>query len=299
VNRIDDPVFERVRAADPARHFDAAAASATPHARRVLQLILQTATSSQPEPPRRYPRRGLVAGLATAVLMIASVAVAAGMFAPDPADVETILEEYEGAASVHLPGWRPGLLTESVWCMYGPSEGAATQASEYSLDKPLTVELLINECAAGNDAARNQGSTAETFTLCQATMSEGSYRERFAGTGETVLAGDLEGPRPGFPVVLAWEADCATTRLGTSFEVELESLTSLDYVNRARETEIRLKAISLERCLTRQEAHEMAQAARRELGDEWLLVNEPLDGTPDCYKVLLDLEWGLVAVWGR
>lgn len=293
---IDDPILRRLRAADPARHLDRRAAAETPAARWALERILET--PRHPEPTRPYSRRGLVAVLATAVLLTAGVAAAAGIFSPDPADVETILDEYEGAADVHLPGWRPGLRTESVWCMYGPSEGAATQASEYPLDQALTPELLIAECATGNDVARNQEVNPQVFTVCTGTMSDASYRERLASTGETVLAGDLDGPRPGFPVVLAWAADCASTRLETSWEVELASLDSLDHVNLAREVEVGLKAIALDRCLTREEADELARAARQRLGEEWLLVEVPFEVTPNCHVVQLDLEWAMVAVWG-
>lgn len=248
----------------------------------------------------RRPRLGRVTALAAAFLVVsAGAAIAAGVFDPDPADVATIEEAGEEGAAVHFPGWRPALRTEAVWCMYDLSTGAATQVSEFPLGDPLTKDALLAECATGNDVARNQDVPPTEFTLCEGTFTEAEYVNRITQDDRfNIIEGDLTTERPGFPVVLAWEADCTTTTLQTSFAIDLAPMTSLDEVNKARETEIGVKATAIDKCLARPEADALARDTRATLGESWLLLDYNLDGPVDCYRVDIEPDWGVIGVIG-
>lgn len=246
-------------------------------------------------------RIGRIAALAAAfVVLSAGVAIAAGVFNPDPKDVAVVENQTELGFESHELGWRPALRTESVWCMYDLSTGADTPVSEFPLGEPLTMQALLAECGTGNDVARNLGTEPSEYTLCKATFTDETYRDRIAQDERfTIIEGDLSADRPGFPVVLAWQANCENTELETSTQVDLAPLSSLDDLNHAREVEIGLKADALESCLTRDEADQAARNSRTALGDGWLLIDMKLDGPVDCYAVEVEPEWATIAVIGR
>lgn len=249
----------------------------------------------------RRPRIGRIAALTAAFLILtAGVAIATGVFAPDPRDVSLLEDEAEQGFESHELGWRPALRTERVWCMYDLSTGADTPVSEFPLGEPLTMEALLAECGTGNDVARNLEAEPTDYTLCRATFTDQTYQDRIAQDDRfTVVEGDLSTSRPGFPVVLAWDTSCETTALETSFEVDLAPLMSLDDLNHAREIEVGLKADALKSCLTREEADGAARSARTELGEGWLLIDMNLDAPVACYAVELEPQWGTIAVIGR
>ncbi len=254
--------------------------------------------------PIRTPSRskiGRIAALAAAFLVVsAGAAVAAGVFSPDPEDVATIEEEGEQRALAHVEGWRPELQTESVWCMYDLQSGAQTPVSKFPLGEPLTTEVLLAECATGNDVARNEARVPTDFTPCQATFTDQAFSDRLAQDERfEILVGDPSAERPGFPVVLAWDAECAETTLETSSAVKLTSLQSLDDVNQARDIEIGLKAAAIRACLTKDEANAIAQTARADLGRAWLVIDMGLDAPGGCYDFQLDPQWGTIGVVGR
>jgi hypothetical protein len=267
----------------------------------LFEEILGMEHQSTPLDTHKRPKLGRIAALAAVFLVVsAGVAVAAGVFSPDPKDVALLEDEAEVGFESHELGWRPALRTESVWCMYDLSTGADTPVSEFPLGEPLTMEALLAECGTGNDVARNLEAEPTEYTLCRATFTDQTYRDRIAQDKRfNIIEGDLSADRPGFPVVLAWETNCQTTTLETSFQVDLAPLTSLDDLNHAREVEVGLKADALESCLTRDEADEAARAARAELGDSWLVIDMNLDGAVDCYAVDLEPQWGTVAVIGQ
>jgi hypothetical protein len=247
------------------------------------------------------PRIGRITALAAAfVVLSAGVAIAAGIFNPDPADVATIEDDGAQSADVHLDGWRPELKTEAVWCMVDEDSGADTMASEFPLGDPLTMEILLAECSTGNDVARNLDSPPTDFTVCEATFTDQSYQERISVDDRfNVVEGDLAGDRPGFPVVLAWKADCATTQLDTSWDVDLAPLESLDDINQAREAEVTVRATALNACLSIAEARAMAASSKAELGAAWLLVEYEPEAASDCYTVDIDLQWGTIMAISR
>jgi hypothetical protein len=257
----------------------------------------------EPTPTASYrrPRIGRIAALAAAFLVVsAGVAIAAGVFNPDPADLATIEIDGAQASEVHIDGWRPELKTEAVWCMYDARSGADTMVSEFPLGEPLTTEALLAECGTGNDVARGQDAPPAEFTLCEATFTDQSYQQRISADDRfNIIEGDLEGERPGFPVVLAWDTDCAPTQLDTSWDVELAPLDSLDDINQAREVEVGLRAAALDSCLSLDEARAIAASARAELGEAWLLLDFEPEVTSDCYTVDVDLQWGTIMAQGR
>ena len=251
---------------------------------------------------RRRPRMGRVAALAAAfVVLSAGVAIAAGVFSPDPADVARIESEGAQHADVHLEGWRPELRTERVWCLFDSNgTGVEPLASEFPLGEALTIEILLAECGTGNDVARNPGSPPTEFTICEAVFTDETYQMRMnAVEWFNIIEGDLGDKRPGFPVVLAWDTDCASTQLDTTLEVELAPLASLDNINKAREVEIGLRATALNSCLSLDEARNMASNTRAELGAEWLLLDFEHETPSGCYTVELDLQWGTITPIGR
>jgi hypothetical protein len=253
-----------------------------------------------PTRSRRQPRIGRVAALAAAFLVLsAGAAIAAGVFSPDPEEVATIEDDGAQHADVHMEGWRPGLKAETVWCMYDSSTGAITQVSEFPLGEPLTTEALLAECGTDNDVARNQDGPPTQVTICEATFTDQMYSDRLGVDDRFVIVeGDLADERPGFPVVLAWNADCGSTQLDTSFDVELSPLHSLDDINQAREVEVGLKAAALQSCLSLDEAKTAASNARAELGATWLVLDFEPEGPVKCFTVDLDLEWGTISPLG-
>lgn len=262
----------------------------------IIGMEDQTTTST-----RRRPRMRRVAALAAAFLVLtAGGAIAAGVFSPDPEDVATIVDDGQLQDPSHLEGWRPSLRSEGVWCMYDLATGSGTYVSEYPLGDPLTMDVLLAECATGNDVARNQDGIPTEFTLCEATITEQGYSDRIDQDEHfTVLEGNPTGEHPGFPVVLAWDAECEATTLETSTPVNLVTMKSLDDINRAREVEIGLKASGIESCLTKAEAIAMAQQTRSQLGDSWLVMDFVFSGTAECHSVDIDPEWGTIGVWAK
>jgi hypothetical protein len=297
--RHQDPV-DLIRDRNPVR--DAHQLPDGPNSASAEALYEEIVGTGDQEPTTmRRLRLRRVAALAAAFLVVsAGVAVATGVFSPDPADVETLVEDGRQGAEVHLPGWRPALKTEAVWCMYDLETGADTTVGEFPVGEEMTIDHLLAECGSGNDVGRSQEVTPTDFTLCEATFTDEEYAENFPLMGLTILEGDLDQAGPGFPVVLAWQADCETTILETSFAVNLTPMESLDGINRRRELEIGLKAASLQTCLTETEAKDMAEAARTELGTSWLLVdtNEPAPPT-ECHEVFLFPHWGFIDFGGR
>ncbi len=246
--------------------------------------------------PIRRPKFGRTAALVAALLVVsAGAAVAAGVFSPDPADVATIEKKAEEVVS-----WQSSLQTGAVWCMYDVRTGADTSVVEFPVGEPLTVEALLAECATGNDVVRNLDEVPAQFTMCEGTFTDQEYANRITSDDRfNIIAGDLSADRPGFPVVLAWEADCASTTLETSVAVDLAPMRSLDQINKAREIEIGLKASAINTCLTRSGADTMARNARADLGESWLLVDYNLNGPVSCYAVDIEPEWGLIGVLGQ
>ena len=290
-----DELYRRLRDADPATGLEADADS--PRARRLMD---QARLGFQPSPTRSR-RSAMVAALVAVFMVVSTAALATGMFQPDPSDVATILDDAEQAAEVHLPGWRPVLTAESVWCHYQEGQSINTFASEFPLDQRLTRDELTAECLTGNDLARTLTDPPAAATLCAATIPSTAYAERLELRGERLLAGDLSKATPIVPVVLGWETSCEQAHVDTTPEMSLTTLTDghLDEINEVREVEISLRAIAMERCLDRQQAVELGRQVADRLAGEWPLIAMPDEAfTPDCYQVWV-YEWGVLRLEGR
>lgn len=288
-----DPIIDRIRAADPAGDIDLEAASRTPRAQRTLDDIV---TDGGQRSGGRLSRRGFVAVVAAATLALSTVgAVAGGLFDPDPQDVQGILDGAEGAADAHGPGWRPTLDSEAVLCAYDSGDGASsTFASEFPLDEPLTVDRIVAECRTGSDAARVSGAP-DDLTLCEGVQTRAAIQEQLA-SGE-IVSGDVAS-RPSFPVVLGWDADCSTAAFTGSHDLELRDFTGVEDVNRAREVEVRLESLALDRCQSRDEAVQLAGEVVTALDRGWF-VFDPLghDSDEPCHRVDLDPMLGAIVIW--
>lgn len=205
----------------------------------------------------------------------------------------------DSSAEVHGAGWRPSLRTEAVWCLHEGGPGADTRASDFPIQEDLTVEALTATCATGNDSARSLETPPETLTVCRGVYADSSYEE-WVGSGENrVIAGDIEGPHPGFPVVLGWQSDCLSEVLDTTQEVVLTDDLALDQINHARQLEIAVTGASHTNCFDYQQANALADEARRILGTNWLRVEfTAVDPNPagSCYQPLIDLQFGAIFV---
>jgi hypothetical protein len=287
----DTDLYERLRAADPAADIDGDPQG--PAAYRVRQRARQEGVA--PATHGGFSRRRLIAlAAASSMVLTGSVAIAAGVFRfqPDPDDVSTILDDYGGASDVHLKGWRPGLMSERVWCLYDTDgAGVDTHASEHPLDEPLTKERLIDQCAKESNPFRGRKAPAE-FTLCEGQLPTEYVQWAIEDLGP--VDGTLNGNRYRFPVVLGWETDCASAAVDTRPPVNLRGLSSLDAVNQAREVEISLVAAGIDRCLTREEARAMADEASSRLEDDWVISEDTQERR--CHRVWMDPQFGLLKI---
>lgn len=287
----------RLRQIDPAADLDRD--SGGPAAARLLARA-RGAEGATPTPRRR--RRRTVVALAAALTIGSSAAVASGIFQPDPADIDTILDAAADAADVHLPGWRPSLRAETVECHYSAGQSISTPVSDFPLDEALTREHITAECTSGNDMAGTMASPPDQVRLCAATITPEAYRQRLAERGEPLLDGDVAQAAPVFTVALGWATTCGEANIESPAPLTLRPLTDadLDRINRTREVEVSLRAAARDQCLSRDEALAMADQARDHLDGEWPLVSGP--GMPaqgsGCHQVWVD-EWGLLSLQGR
>ena len=291
-----DTLYSKMRDADPASTLDRDPGS--PAARRLLSRIETTTESVRP----RGRRTRAVAVLVAAVMTLSTGAVASGLFQPDPQDLDTLVADAAEHAEVHLPGWRPVLRAETVWCFYDSSTHVDTLVSDFPLDEPLTKDLIATECTSGNDMLRSgmAGPPGE-MTFCAARISDEAYQHRVDERREPLLAGDLSRATPLVPVVLGWQAVCEQVDLDISPAMSLSPLTQtdIDRINRVREVEVTLRATAMQQCISYDEAIETAGQIRDRLDGEWPLVHGTgVDGNTTCHQLWID-EWGLLSLQGR
>jgi hypothetical protein len=247
----------------------------------------------------------------------------------EPEDIAAIVAATpdEGPNGTAVPGTRPSLRTESIWCVSGSpttritmmvSAGRALGA--LPLDVPVTEEALVEAClaTASSDEWGDQGpdwgaGQSTEYTVCRGRQDRGAVwndpRAYPADLG--IVAGNAAAPGPGFPVVFDRAVDCATSVLGTAPPVILDDAPTLDALNRARDLEIAALGASLRTCLTVEQATDLAAAVHAELGSGWLLVEVPwivstmenrFGGAfgsdiarADCHGPLFDVGFGFVA----
>lgn len=295
---MKDQVLEQLRAADPATGLDD-----DPHGPTGRRLRMQARSRGERAVAiGRRPRRGRVVVAVATLLVFSGVgAFAAGVFDPDPADIDTILDraEQEGRFEVHLEGWRPELTSEVVICAYQDGAGAVTSASESPLHEPLTRQVIVDECVSGNDAVRSGEVAAPTeTTLCGASLSADGVEQRLDALNARLLAGLLHDARYQVPVVLGWRADCSQVELEGHPDRTLAPLAPLDEINAARDEEVRLKAAALQSCLDHDEATRLATEAHDRLGDAWLLIDESATDAA-CHKIWVEAEPSWITIVGR
>jgi hypothetical protein len=291
---MTDHLVQQLRDADPAAALDP-----DPHGptgRRVLAQARARGQGRAVRPRNPRPRRVVVA-VAGLLVLSAAGAVAAGVFDPDPADVDTILSDAEHRFEVHLEGWRPELTSEAVMCAYEDGGLIVTSASEFPLDQPLTQDAITRECIDGNDQVRSEESAPPAATtLCGGTLPADAVEERLASLDARVLEGTLDSHRHRVPVVLGWEADCGDVQLDTP--LDLSPLADLDAINTARAVEVRLKAAALKDCLSRDQAEQLAREGHKRLGAGWLLIDEA-HPQATCHEVWVESDHGWVTIIGQ
>lgn len=211
----------------------------------------------------RRRRRSLLGGaLVAAVLASAGIAAALGLTGPDPQQAARVVGDHEQASTVHLDGWRPSLRAEQVSCLAPDADGrggadrAETPASELPLADPLTRELLVEECASGNDMARDRGGLPrEGASVC--VYERGSYPH---------------------PAVALAGAGCADLGLGARPITDAD----LEEINRMRAVEVAVLAVPGD-CPTAAEARVWAEERLAEAGRD-LPVRVFDEGPGLCYR---------------
>ncbi|HVR78101.1 MAG TPA: hypothetical protein VMS99_06865 [Acidimicrobiia bacterium] len=207
----------------------------------------------------------------------------------------------DAAAEVHGPDWRTSLRTEAVWCLHEGGPGADTRASDFPIEEELTVEALTVECATGNDSARNLDAPPETLTVCRGVFAKTEYQEWLSSDEYSVIAGDIDGTHPGFPVVLGWQSDCVSEEVDTTNKVVLSDDLDLDQINHARQLEMAVTGASHNDCFDYEQASALADEAVRSLATTWLRVEfTAVDQNlvEYCYQPVIDLQLGAVYVMG-
>lgn len=219
----------------------------------------------------------------------------------DNDDLDVFEALTDAAAEVHGPDWRTSLRTEAVWCLHEGGPGADTRASDFAIEEDLSVEALTVECATGNDSARNLDTAPETLTVCRGVFAKNEYQGWLSSGEYSVIAGDIEGTHPGFPVVLGWQSDCVDEVVDTTNKVVLSDDLDLDQINHARQIEIAVTGASHNNCFDYEQANALADEAAKSLGTSWLRVEfTAVDQNlvDYCYQPVIDLQWSAVYVMG-
>ncbi|HEX6421022.1 MAG TPA: hypothetical protein VFZ77_21140 [Acidimicrobiales bacterium] len=189
---------------------------------------------------RSRRRRAAVAAGVLAVTAGGGVAAATVLrTGPDPVESARVGEVFDGIEDAHLPGWRWELRAEAVTCVFPDGQEAVTAASEFPLDGLLTAELMVEECASGNDHARAQGGVdPDGAEVC---VRDGDLPPAVVVLGGASCA-DAAGARPatgddfaelnrmrGVEVaLLAAPQDCATTAQAVSWAEQVVAARDLD-----------------------------------------------------------------------
>ncbi|MBA3372867.1 MAG: hypothetical protein M3493_13995 [Actinomycetota bacterium] len=255
VRRLDGVEADRLAAS----WFDSGAKQA------LFEQIVSMPADTQPiATPRRgavtarVPRKRLaVVAVATVMMLGAGGAFAAGVFSPDPVDVEAVTRQGDAAADVHLDGWRLELDAETVRCDYGQGEVIETWAAQGSLSQPLSIDHLVDECATGTDMATLDAASA---VVCSAPR--GNYL---------------------LPVVLNG-GNCVTRGYDP-----VDEATLLAHVNHLREVEIAIRGITRHNeCLVAADAERLV-VERAEASGEDLDVQVSSDDGP-CFAATVSWE---------
>lgn len=298
-----DRIEHRLRATDPAADLQADPDDAT--ARHLRSRALRSGRAAR----RNAPRARLVAAGAAALLAASSVgAVAAGVFDPDPGEIDSILAEAEeiGRYEVKTDDWRPTLRSERVICAHEDGTLGSTSVAHpavFPIDEGIDEADLIAACVEedhGADGMRHL-EWSHDFTVCEGAVPAGEVRATYQQMAAeqpdgAKLVERIGGDRPAFPVVLGWDAECDQTRIPTSpgsTELDAWTATSTLNLNRTREIEIGLTAAAIDGCLDTQDAASLAMEARAELPGDWAILSvlgpdASRDEGPLCSQVRID-----------
>ena len=198
---------------------------------------------------------------------------------------------------IPLPGdgERASLRSETVWCFYEEGRPIETRVSGVAVDQPISADDLTSTCATDADSTASDLST-DSMTVCRGVFDPAFYQE-WASSGEyTVISGGVEGSHPGFPVILAWQADCNTQTVTSHPTITVTDDLSLEAVNRARQLELAAVAAAIQNCLSYDESQALASAIAGELGQQWMHTSmSGSDGlTGGCFQPFIDQQWGWV-----
>lgn len=230
--------------------------------------------------------------------------VAAGRTAPENSpvviDPDWITVEAADVAAFNeivLPGdgGRAPLRSETVWCFYEEGRPIESSVTSVAVDEPLTTDDLASACITHPDSTASDVSP-ESMTVCRGVFDAAAYEEWATSDEMTVVSSGVEGSHPGFPVVLAWPAECNSQTITSHPAVTLTDDLSMSAVNKARQLELAVVAAAIRSCLSYDDSHALAKAVVGELGQQWIHASlkrsETLSG--GCFQPFIDQQWGWV-----
>lgn len=209
----------------------------------------------------------------------------------EPGEVELYNEQ-----SLPGDGDRAPLRSETIWCFYEDARPVESHVVGVTVVEPVTIGSLTHTCANETDVASETDATEESMTVCRGVFDPSEY-EQWAATSEmTVVTGDVEALKPGFPVVLGWSSDCVSESLASSSNIALTSDLNLETVNSTRELEVAIVTASIEKCLSYGESEALAAAVVDELGPSYMHVSlaQGLRSPAGCFRPFIDQQWGWV-----
>lgn len=250
---------------------------------------------------RRPP--GWVMGLASfaAVILIAAIPILiANMSAEQdvlgsppsvPAPVASTTTVAPNVAPSIESTVQASLGVDGAWCLYSDTgtPGVSGFVTDYVDEGPVDETVYRSWCESYGD-----GDAPPEFTVCRGVFAPEVYEHDIFAERDKLIAGVLDDDRPGFPVVLAWDAECETEELKTSPSVILDSTLSYEEIDRFREIELELRQLTDDQCLSESAALDQAVETWTRLGDGWLLFREEVDSPPECYGVTVDVLFGIV-----
>lgn len=230
-----------------------------------------------------------------------------GSGSPSPADSQVTVDPSWLTVEPHevalyngqsLPGegGRAPLRSEMIWCFYDDARPVEAHVAGVAVDQPMSWDALTKTCATETDVAAETEATQQMMTVCRGVLDPSEYEEWAAAAEMTVIAGDPEAAKPGFPVVLGWESDCVSESLESNPEVVLTADLSLEMINKIRELELAVVAASIEHCLSYDESEALVSAVVAELEPSY--VHTSLAGGREmgdgCFRPFIDQQWGWV-----
>lgn len=223
---------------------------------------------------------------------------------PDPGDWSVLV--------AHQPDDQmPWLRSNEVSCLYADGDGPTAAAPEGArsnrtwADTAATKDDLVAACLDSDSVRSELNHVPGPFRLCQGTPSHAARQEMLDDPGSgTVLTPDASLPPVTFPVIVTWDADCASIGSGGNGHVEVapapDEEALLAQFNERRRVETALRARAATECLAPVDALALARASVERFGQDWRILSL-IDPTgvrsAPCVDVTMEPLWGTITLW--